>query len=52
MSEILERLMVGKGMAAYGIAGNEDQLGLAGAEALKGGLVTQDNLQIVSTSVH
>lgn len=43
--------MVGKWMAAYGVAGDEDQLGLAGAKALKGGLVTQDNLQIVSRSI-
>jgi hypothetical protein len=51
MSEVLKRFMIDKGMAAYGVAGDEDQLCLAGAEALKGGLVTQDNLQIVSTSV-
>jgi hypothetical protein len=40
------------GLVAYGVAGDEDQLGLAGAKALKGGLVTQDNLQNVSTSIN
>lgn len=36
-------VMMGK-TGAYSVAGDEDQLGLAGAQALKGGLVTQDNL--------